>query len=232
MFREIASPVRDSVMIVSKAHASPHVGVGLYSMPEAARLLRTRPATLKDWVTALVPRRLPPDERALTFVELMELHFIKMFRSEGVPMQTIRKASAAAAVRFATDYPFTVKRFDTDGRTIFATMIRQEQDRLVVEDLKKGQYVFDEIVKPFFRKLEFSGIQEVSRFWPMEKKGRVVLDPERKFGKPIDADSGIPTKALYEAVCAGQSPRDVAKWFGVPIQTVQAAVAFEESLLE
>ncbi len=223
-------------MVASKVCLSPHVGVGLYSMAEAARLLRIRPSTLREWVSQaspLVPRRLPADERALTFVELMELHFIKMFRSEGVPMQTIRKASAAAAAKFSSNYPFSVKRFDTDGRTIFATMIREEEDLIVVEDLRRGQYVFDEIVKPFFRKLEFSGTQEVARFWPREKKGRVVLDPERKFGKPIDAESGIPTKALYEAVCAGggQAPRDVAKWFGVPIQAVQAAVAFEESLL-
>jgi len=177
---------------------------------------------------------LPADEHAITFVELMELHFIKLFRGEGVSMQTIRRASAAATAKFSTSYPFSVKRFDTDGRTIFATMMKDESDTVLVEDLKSCQYVFDQIVKPFFRKLEFRGTQDVVRFWPMEKKGRVVLDPERKFGKPIDAASGVPTKAIYDAVFAGggQSPRDVARWLDIPIQAVEAAVAFENSLLE
>ncbi|HUY91078.1 MAG TPA: MerR family transcriptional regulator [Pirellulales bacterium] len=222
-------------MVALKDRASQHVGIGLYSMADAARLLHVHPSTLRHWVSQispLVPRRLPVEEHAITFAELMELHFIKMFRSEGVPLQTIRKASKAAAERFSTTYPFSVKRFDTDGRTIFATMIREERGKVVIEDLKKGQYVFDEIVKPFFKKLEFRGTQDVVRFWPLEKKGRVVLDPKRKFGKPIDAESGIPTKAIYDAICAGggQDAREVAKWLEIPIQAVHAAIAFEQSL--
>jgi uncharacterized protein (DUF433 family) len=64
-------------------------------------------------------------------------------------------------------------------------------------------------------------------------KGRVVLDPERSFGKPIDAEAGVPTRALCDAALAGggQSPAVVAEWFGVPLEAVQAAVAFEGSLL-
>ena len=56
-----------------------------------------------------------------------------------------------------------------------------------------------------------------------------MLDPTRKFGKPIDAKSGITTSTLYEAVRAGagQSPAKVAAWFGVPLAAVTAAVAFE-----
>ena len=44
--------------------------------------------------------------------------------------------------------------------------------------------------------------------------------------------SGVPTRALYDAVRAGegQPPEVVAEWFGVPLEAVQAAVAFEESL--
>lgn len=179
-----------------------------------------------------MPRRLPPEDQALTFMELMELHFIKMFRSEGVSLQAIRKASRVAASKFRTDYPFSVKRFDTDGRTIFATMINEEKSKTLVEDLKKGQYVFDTIMRPFFHKLDYRGMQEVARFWPMDKKGRVVLDPERKFGKPIDSESGVPTRAIYNAIVAGggQEPKVVAKWLGVSLPAVQAAVVFEQSI--
>ncbi|HEV3340056.1 MAG TPA: hypothetical protein VG125_06855 [Pirellulales bacterium] len=66
------------------------------------------------------------------------------------------------------------------------------------------------------------------------KKGRVVLDPERQFGRPIDAETGVPTSAVYDACRAGkgQDQKEVANWFGIPLSAVQAAVAFELSLIE
>ncbi len=170
------------------------------------------------------------EERIVTFLELMELHFISMFRSENVSLQTIRKAALAASNRFKTDYPFAVRRFDTDGRTIFATLIEHETDAVLVEDLKRGQYVFNEIVRPFFRKLDYRGTNDVIRYWPLEHNGRVVLDPQRQFGRPIDAKTGVPTRSLYEAVKAGEEAVVVAEWFGVPLQAVTLAVKFEESL--
>lgn len=213
-----------------------HIGIGLYGFADAARLLGISLSKLRSWVSPkerLIHRQLPADEKAITFAELMELYFIAMFRNEGVSLDTIRRASAAAAAKFSADYPFSVKRFDTDGRTVFATLIHEETDGVMVEDLRHGQYVFEKIMKPFFHKLEFRGAHEVSRFWPREKRGRIVLDPARQFGRPIDAETGVPTKAIYDACMAGhgQDPKEVARWFKIPLAAVQAAGAFERSLV-
>lgn len=215
-------------------HAT-HLGVGLYSLADAARLTGANAETIRRWTdesNGIVPRQFA-SERVLTFEELMEIHFIHLFRSEGVSFQTIRKASEAAAAKFHTRYPFTFKRFDTDGNTVFATLIKQRPQDVMVEDLQHGQYVFQSIMRPFFRKLEFPADSEhVSRFWPRTKKGRVVLDPKRKFGKPIDAETGVSTSAIYEAVTAGggQKPEVVAQWLSIPLAAVKAAVDFEHSL--
>ncbi|MBN2476371.1 MAG: DUF433 domain-containing protein [Pirellulales bacterium] len=213
----------------------PHsrLGSGLYSIPDAARIVREPIDRVRRWVNPeeqLIRRSLGSEERTITFLELMELHFISIFRSEGVTLQTIRKAAIAASRRFGTDYPFAVRRFDTDGRTIFATLIKDEEDEEVVEDLRRGQYVFRQIMRPFFRRLEYRDANEALRYWPLGTRGRVVLDPERHFGKPIDSETGIPTKTLYEAVKIGQDPPDVAKWFDVPRRAVVAAIRFESSL--
>jgi hypothetical protein len=131
----------------------------------------------------------------------MELHFVKLFRTEGVTMSTIRRAALAATELFHTDYPFAVKRFDTDGRRIFATLAeRAGGEKHVVEELGKGQIVFDDFVRPFFRKLEYRGEAEALRYWPLGADRRVVLDPAREFGAPIDAETGVPTFALFDAV--------------------------------
>lgn len=185
---------------------------------------------------SLIKRRFGQGEQLITFLELMELHFIKMFRSEGVSMRTIRRAAEAAAERFDTDYPFAVKRFDTDGKRIFVILQKEVSGRgrrRIVEDLGRGQQVFEHIMRPFFRKLEYGGAKEVLRYWPLERSGRIVLDPTRKFGKPIDAETGVPTRTLYDAFEADerQNERAVAKWFNVPLRAVRAAIRFESSHL-
>jgi hypothetical protein len=60
----------------------------------------------------------------------------------------------------------------------------------------------------------------------------VVLDPFRKFGKPIDCETGVSTSAIYEAVLAGsgQPAPLVARWLGIPLAAVDAAVEFERTL--
>ena len=214
-----------------------HVGVGIYTIGEAARLLRVRQNLLRYWigeragVDSIVKRKLR-DERLLTFAELMELHFVKIFRDEKVPFHTIRRAAIEAAKKFNTDYPFAVKRFDTDGKNIFATLKSQETDQVKIEELRHGQLVFNTLIKPFFKQLDYHGSAEIERFWPMHKTGRVVLDPARKFGRPIDNETGISTEALVNAVNAGggQDEQVVARWFDIPLEAVQAAVRFERTL--
>lgn len=225
-----------------------YLGVGLYSVPEASRIIGIHPRQLRRWIrtftytakghqylhTPVIPRYFSDeDDKPITFLELIELLFVRLFREEGLSMQYIRIAARIAADYFETPYPFAVKRFDTDGKFIFATLENEPvtQSRRIIEELGKGQIVFETVVRPFFRKLEYSGHAEALRFWPMEREGRVVLDPKRKFGKPIDAETGVPTRALFDAVAvAGQGVQTVAKWFGVPADAVRAAVKYERML--
>lgn len=214
-----------------------YVSQGLYDLPQVARILGISIVKLRRWLEEGGFRvGVKRDPALLTFLDLMELQFIKLFRDEGVSLPTIRRAAQTAAKKFRTDYPFAVKRFDTDGRSIFATLIKQVNgdDAQLVEDLNRGQYVFDAMVRPFFKKLEYrtSDREQAIRFWPLGTTGRIVLDPQRKFGQPIDNETGIPTKSLYDSVIAGggQDLATVARWFDVPIDAVRAAVAFEKRL--
>jgi uncharacterized protein (DUF433 family) len=215
------------------------LGVGLYSLGDAAHLLKMPISSVRYWlfgrgrIAPLIKRHLA-QEHLLTFEELIELHFVNTFRREGVSLQTIRKSAARAAQKFHADYPFTTQRFDTDGRSIFATLADEETNKVHIEDLKHGQLVFVKFIRPLFRKLEYRGA-EVERYWPLRTKrstGRIVLDPHRQFGQPIDAETGVSTSVIVSAVTAGegQDVRAVAKWFEIPVEAIRAAVRFERSL--
>jgi uncharacterized protein (DUF433 family) len=223
------------------------VGVGLYSYPEAARIVGVPASRLRRWasgyrrrtaqgetvITPVVQRYFATDTHVLTFLELVEILFIKLFRTAGVPMAVIRQAAEEATRTFGTPYPLAVKRFDTDGRRIFAALRARSSNERVLIELGNGQTVFETVVRPFFRKLEYHGEGDALRYWPLEREGRVVLDPERAFGQPIDSETGVPTRTLFDAVRAGegQSLDAAAWWYGVPLEAVQAAVCFEQSLL-
>lgn len=215
------------------ARSKSELGAGVYSVPEAARILRAHHSKVRRWIDearGLVPRHYDAERRILSFVELMELHFIKMFRDEGVSLQAIRPAAAAAAKRFKTKYPFAVKRFDTDGKAIFATLAKESSDEELIEDLNHGQYVFSSIVRPFFKKLDY-GEADIERYWPMTRRRRVVIDPARQFGRPIDSVTGIPTKVIFDAFQAqqGQSVDQISEWFDLPRSAVEYAIEFEQS---
>ncbi len=214
-----------------------YIGIGIYSIPEAARLVGAPYQNVKRWIGDVhgfegLIERSSPVQNTVNFTELMELLFVSMFRAEGVSLQTIRKASKAAAKRFHSKHPLAVKRFDTDGRDIFVTLQKKETDEQQVEDLAKGQLVFETIITPFFRKVEYGHTQEALRYWPLEPSGRIVLDPERRFGQPIDAETGVPADAIISALEAGggQDAAEVAAWFDIPLEAVRAAITFNRSL--
>lgn len=207
------------------------IGLGVYSLPIASKIIGVSSQKLRRWTSCkdgIVQSRFRETD-AISFLDMMELLFVKMFRDENVSMQTIKLAASKASEKFNTDYPFAVKRFDTDGKTIFATLLKSEDDGELVEDLRRGQLVFRSIIKPFFKRLEY-GQSDAMRYWPLLKSGRVVLDPMRSLGQPIDSKTGIPTKAIFDAVQAGQSQKMVSKWFDIPVAAVRQAVKFEKSL--
>ena len=221
---------------MAKHKATDYLGRGLYTITEAARLLRMHPNKLKGWTgdrngAAAVIHREFPDEGILTFAEFVELYLIKLFLDEGVSLATIRRAASEAARKFHTHHPFAVKRFDTDGKRVFATLIGRESATSLVEELRHGQLVFSTIIRPFFRKIKYHG-HEVSQFWPLDESGRIVLDPMRRYGAPIDAETGMPVETIIDALNAGggQDTQTVAEWLGIPQEAVQAAVQFERSL--
>lgn len=221
--------------------ATQYLNRGLYTFGQAAKLLRIEDNVLRYWigeskdVATVVHRELIADH-LLTFAELMELHFVKLFRDKNVSFQAIRAAAKAAAKKYDTDYPFSVKRFDTDGRSIFATLKSKETNRDLIEDLQHGQLVFKQVIRPFFKRLDYNSTQDVGRFWPLRtssrRDGRIVLDPERRFGQPIDAETGVPIDAIWSAVTAGdgQDAKTVAKWLDIPEEAVKAAIKYERSL--
>jgi len=222
------------------------VGIGLYTVPEAARLSGVPHQTIRRWMLGYrtgrdeTARDQPPvwhgqvpridGTVGLGFLDLMELRFVRAFRRHGVSMTVIRQTAERAQDIFQRDHPFTRARFLTDGRSIFAETVEETGETKLL-NLARSQYAFQDVIKPsLYKSVQFSDDGDAVTWFPLWPKKQVLLDPRRSFGRPIVTHGGVPTEALAQAVAAEGSEQRVARWYDVPVEAVKAAVAFERDL--
>ena len=168
-----------------------------------------------------------------TFQDMLELRCLRAFHDAGVTWHRIRRTAEYSRDRFNTDYPFSHRRFLTEGKEIFA---RTEEG---LEQLSgKGQYSFEEIIGPaLFDPVEYNDVDLPVRWYPAVEWGwdsnsrTVVVDPVRSFGSPVIADFGIPTQVLFDSYRAEDCDAGrVSRIYEVPVDSVQAAIDFEQYL--
>ena len=234
--------------------AKPAPWSGFYSLPDAARIAGVNPRSLKRWATgypyqyhgqtftsaSLLQSSVAGAEgqEFLTFQQLIEVMFIRLFRAYGVSVPVIRAVARTVAARYDTEHPFAIPDLQTDGKTIFADSVAESvrlesTEKLsparITEDLHRGQIVIRDFAQEFFKEIEY-GRLEAERYWPLGKTERVIIDPQRSFGSPIDYATGVPTSALFGMYKAGESPEEIARWYDVEKASVIAAVRYETSL--
>lgn len=220
------------------------IGMGSYTAPEAARLLKTSAVNVRRWLGGYSYRfkgeqhEMPPlwepqhsdieDGLEIGFRDLVELRFVKAFLEAGVGLLAIRNCLAYARQCVNDDRPFSTRRFQTDGRTIFLESIEKAEASKLL-DLKKQQYVFKQVIERTFKDLDIED-DTVARWRPYQGRQSIVIDPARAFGQPIASEFGVPTIVLSDAVEAEGSVEAVARIYEVSPAVVRDAVSFEEGL--
>lgn len=224
------------------AEVSSILGLGIYSVPDAARLTGVSAGRIRRWLLGYRYRvgdetrasppvwqpQLPEIEGALalSFRDLMEVRVIDSLRRHGVSWPSIRSAAERATRIYRTTHPFSTERFRTDGRSVFGYLAQRSRESALI-DLASGALVFKNVVSPYLQDLDF-GKSGPERWWPMGRRSMVVVDPERSFGTPIVRREGVPTSVLANAVRVEESVDRVARWFSADRRSVVDAVRFEE----
>jgi uncharacterized protein (DUF433 family) len=220
------------------------IGVGLYTINDAATLLKSPPRTIRRWMKGYdykqdgEKRHVDPLWRAdliqddadveLSFRDLIELRFINAFTDLGLSIRTIRSCLDAARECVGSDRPFSSGRFRTDGQRIFLQSTEHLDDPVLI-DLKRRQFVFNTVVERTFKELDLED-DIVARWRPYRGKKSIVIDPTRSFGQPVTTEFGVPTIVLAEAVEAEGSIARVAALYEVDRSVVIDAVRFHQEL--
>ncbi len=220
------------------------LGVGSYTAAEAAALVGVPARNVSRWLGGYSyrhggnERRMAPlwstqldmidDRLELGFRDLIELRFVKAFVDAGVGLLSIRNCLDYARGLVGDERPFSTRRFKTDGRTIFLQSLDRSPDGSML-DLKNRQYVFSRVIERTFKDLDVDD-DVVIRWRPYKGKDSIVLDPERAFGQPIAAESGVPVVSLADAVLAEGSIERVSRLFDVPEAVVRDATNYQATL--
>jgi uncharacterized protein (DUF433 family) len=210
---------------------------------EAARLLRMPASTLLHWLEGdtrpdgtfypPVLREEPNGRSDVTWGEIVEARYLRAYRDQRVSMQQLRPVMAALRQEFGVPYPLAhFKPFIGPGRRLLLAV--QEQARLpeglrMVYEAKSGQLILDRRVDEFLERVEFaeSGEREALRLYPAGRRSRIVMDPRLASAAPTV--NGVRTEVLAEQVEAGAAVDEVAQDFGLPEQSVKAALSYEWS---
>jgi uncharacterized protein (DUF433 family) len=215
---------------------------GLYTVVEAARLLHERPATVRRWAFGYERRgkSYPPvikttlpeidNQRALTFLELVELMFVRGFLKSGANWRLVKDAALFAARTYRTDHPFAMRKWFADPNGIYALLEERGGGETLVQAAGHGQVAMRAALALYLDQLDFNVDQIATRWFPVGKATPVVVDPRRAFGAPVVEGTAIQTATLAAQAAAGQSVEEIAWWYEIEVHRVDAALRFENQL--
>lgn len=191
------------------------IGTGIYTPADAAALLHERPETVRRWAYGyarsrggkrvahppLIHTELPTVEGqdALTFVELVELLYVRAFERAGVSWRLIRDAARVAARMLSTRHPFALRQVYVDPHRVYGAVREVDGSESLVELVGHGQHAMLALLEPYLEQIEFGADDVARRWWPMGREGGIVLDPLVAFGAPVVAGAGMRVRALTRA---------------------------------
>jgi uncharacterized protein (DUF433 family) len=223
-----------------------YFGKGIYTLATAAKILRMNPQKVRRWINGYTYHKnmeyhsykpllmtefeYDSNDVIISFLDLAELLFINNFIQCGISIQKIRKAAIAASDLLETSHPFAIRKMFTDGKSIFAEIAQKEKDQSLLDLLNK-QFQLGKIIEPFLYKcIDFGKHDYAEKWWPLGKKGNIVLDPSRNMGQPILNKYNVKTELIYELYKSNHSINEINDWYELDNKSIQAAIDFEKDL--
>jgi uncharacterized protein (DUF433 family) len=213
----------------------------MFSEAEAARLLRVHQSTLNYWLEGGVRRgkkykpviRVEPlgGRPSVTWAEFIEAGLLRAYRRRHrVPMRELRDFIDRLRDRYNTPYPLAHERpFIADRKLLRKAQeaAHLDADFALVAEVS-GQLILTPASESFYQRVEWE--DDLALGWRPHDDPRspVRMLPGVRFGRP--SVRGISTEALWEHADEGEAVDEVAKDFGLSVDDVWWALAYETSV--
>jgi uncharacterized protein (DUF433 family) len=219
--------------------ADKYLGVGLYTVDEAALYARVPAKTMSRWLfgdrqgQAVLDPQLSTSERVVTFLDFIQALHIRQIRTDTscrIPLSKIREAIETARGTYGVKYPLAMEHTTfLYGREL---MIKLREDQFVqVSGAHKHHQMIHQIVRVYMKDLTFNdeGLAETFRAWAFGNLD-VQMNPAIRFGEPFLPKCGYSARTLWEAATAEGSTEAAAENYGVSVDEVEVGYRYWEQL--
>ncbi len=216
--------------------------IPIYSVAQAAKYIRMPGATLRTWVYGrhyerkngkayfMPPIQLSdPGSKSLSFWNLIEAHVLKSLRVEhGVSMEHVRRALDYAENELELDNLLRRQELRTTGGDIFVHKYGE-----LINASQSGQLAMQKMLEDSLRSVEWDEDLLATRYLPSlprgESPGRIVIDPQISFGRPVIQPGGISTAVIVARVDAGEDLEQIADDYDLDLKAIEEAVVYERA---
>jgi len=217
-----------------------------YTVTEASRIAKLTPRRTRRWLRGyvysyLVARgsearrgRMPPVVRRdqapgrtyASFLELVDLLFVKRFLEQGVSLQKLRRAFDEVVQRLGEPH-FAYEVFFTEGSNVY-----WEHQDSIIRLLSGGQTAIRRIVEDLYERIEFDPETRIARrYYPLGKRIPVAVDVLVAFGRPAIVGRGITTANVFDLFNGeNEDLAATSSWMGITKREARAAIEFERQL--
>ena len=203
-----------------------------YTIADAARWAKTHPQNARRWIAGYAHHgdRWSPavttwtgSEAFLSFEDLVEVAVVAAIRRAGISMPKIRLATDYATAELRVDRPLVALKFKSDGRDLFISdlAVRHGYTNMT----RFGQIAMP-IIEAVLRDVDYEA-ELATRWWPVGRNGRIVVDPRVNFGRPILAGVGVRTETILDRWTGGDTIPELAEEFAAPPDLIEQALRFE-----
>lgn len=216
----------------------PKIGHGIYTVSEIAKILRIPYNKVYIWLNAYWDPKLGSyygvnyswdknGEKTVSFLTFIEFYVMMRFSEAGVKPRKVLKAHSELSQMYKTAFPFAKKEvlnaIRSDGKHIFL-----KTKTGIIELNGKKQFNLD-LIKIFFINLEFGEDNLATRFWPIGKEKSILVDPKRRFGKPVIESRNIFPEIIFNHYNAGDPISYIAHVYQLSERDVENALEYCEA---
>jgi uncharacterized protein (DUF433 family) len=220
----------------------------IYTVRDASKYLQVPQNTLRAWAFGRafptkegstfakpVIQSADPDNRMLSFLNLLELHVLAaMRRRHHVDMRQVRRAVRYLQDRLGHDRPLIDVSMETNGTDLFVDHLGQ-----LVAVSRDGQLAMGDLLRLYLHRIERDGTGTPVRLFPFTRRPPeqeaddavdvrlIVIDARVAFGRPVLANSRIPTQEIAERYKAGDSTEALAEDYGRTVAEIEEAIRCE-----
>lgn len=221
--------------------------VAFYAPADAARILRLHPATVGTWAFGRTyktreglqqwPALIDAADLAakrLSFRNLVELYVLSVLRGKDgrgekpdrVRIDKIREATARLTTRLHTPHPLADVDLHTDWVDIYVEFFGE------LENVTDAQLALGTVVKRHLERIDRDERGLARRLFPATRDDddgprAIVIDPARRFGRPVLWAANVETSAIADRYFAGEEPASIARDLRIQESDVNEAVRFE-----